>query len=60
MRGENNTCSYRLVEGNSYAYVFLLPGTSQYDEGMKALSEMERTQQVEAIQSYNDMKGDTE
>ncbi len=24
---------------------------------MKALSEMERTQQVEAIQSYNQMKG---
>ncbi len=31
---------------------------SQYEEGMKALSEMERTQQVEAIQSYNQMKGD--
>ncbi len=30
---------------------------SQYEEGMKALSEMERTQQVEAIQSYNQMKG---
>ena len=31
---------------------------SQYENGMKALSEMERTQQVEAIQSYNSMKSD--
>ena len=31
---------------------------SQYENGMKALSEMERTQQVEAIQSYNSMKTD--
>ena len=31
---------------------------SQYENGMKALSEMERTQQVEAIHSYNSMKSD--
>ena len=29
---------------------------SQYENGMKALSEMDRTQQVEAIHSYNNMK----
>jgi len=31
---------------------------SQYENGMKALSEMDRTQQVEAITSYNSMKSD--
>lgn len=31
---------------------------SQYESGMKALSEMDRTKQVEAIHSYNSMKGD--
>ena len=31
---------------------------SQYENGMKALSEMDRTQQVEAIHSYNSMKSD--
>ena len=34
-----------------------IAGMSQYEEGMKALSEMERVQQVEAIHSYNHMKG---
>ena len=34
---------------------YYLPG-SQYEDGMKALSEMERTKQVEAIQQYNSMK----
>ena len=29
---------------------------SNYDQGMKALSEMDRVKQVEAIQSYNSMK----
>ena len=32
------------------------PAGSQYEEGMKALSEMDRVKQVEAIQSYNSMK----
>ena len=31
-------------------------GGSQYEEGMKALSEMDRVKQVEAIQGYNSMK----
>jgi len=31
-------------------------GSSQYEEGMKALSEMDRVKQVEAIQGYNTMK----
>ncbi|XP_059091359.1 putative E3 ubiquitin-protein ligase UBR7 [Tigriopus californicus] len=30
--------------------------SSQYEDGMKALSEMDRVKQVEAIQSYNSMK----
>ena len=29
---------------------------SQYEEGMKALSEMDRTKQIEAIHGYNSMK----
>ena len=32
------------------------PGGSQYEEGMKALSEMDRVKQVEAIEGYNSMK----
>ena len=35
---------------------FGFAGGSQYEEGMKALSEMDRVQQVEAIQGYNSMK----
>eukprot|EP00095_Tigriopus_kingsejongensis_P001236 maker-scaffold160_size295910-snap-gene-1.36 protein:Tk01236 transcript:maker-scaffold160_size295910-snap-gene-1.36-mRNA-1 annotation:"c14orf130 homolog" len=31
-------------------------GSSQYEDGMKALSEMDRVKQIEAIQSYNSMK----
>jgi len=31
-------------------------GGSQYEEGMKALSEMDRVKQVEAIEGYNSMK----
>ena len=31
-------------------------GTSQYEEGMKALGSMDRVKQVEAIQGYNAMK----
>ena len=34
----------------------MFPGGSQYEEGMKALSEMDRVKQVEAIQGYNTMK----
>jgi len=32
--------------------------TSSYEKGMQALTSMERTAQVEAIHSYNQMKGD--
>ena len=31
-------------------------GGSQYDEGMKALSELDRTKQIEAVHGYNSMK----
>ena len=30
--------------------------TSQYEDGMKALSDMDRTKQIEAIHGYNTMK----
>lgn len=36
--------------------MFCFPADSNYDQGMKALSEMDRVKQVEAIQSYNTMK----
>ena len=37
-------------------FLFSGEGSSQYEEGMKALSEMDRVKQVEAIQGYNTMK----
>lgn len=33
-------------------------GLSQYEKGMQALSHLDRTQQVEVIQGYNDMKSE--
>ena len=47
-----------LVDGAKFQVEVVSVSGSQYENGMKALSEMERTQQVEAIHSYNSMKSD--
>ena len=47
-----------LVDGAKFQVEVVPVSGSQYENGMKALSEMERTQQVEAIHSYNSMKSD--
>ena len=50
-------CSRKNVDCARFQREMSVSG-SQYENGMKALSEMDRTQQVEAITSYNSMKSD--